>query len=331
MEHFPVTSSTLSAKDLGEYLQRMYAFGSQVKSRIIRGGLNDTYLVEDGSNRYVFRVYSFGWRSEAEILEEIRVLQLLKEKNISVSSPIADAGNNYIHTFHAPEGKRFGVLFTYAEGEKLMNYSEELHYKAGVLMAQFHAATNGLRIQRATYTADILLKKSFEEISKFLSSGSDEWKYMELLWQQLLDEFQKVKTNELRHGVVHLDFWFDNFNIDKNQIITLFDFDFCGNGWLCLDIAYYMMQLHNLERYDLVVVKRKLDQFFRGYESVTPLTDEEKRILPLLGMALYFFYYGTQCRRFENWSNEFLSETYLKRHINGIVKRYYEIHKLGEL
>jgi Ser/Thr protein kinase RdoA (MazF antagonist) len=32
--------------------------------------------------------------------------------------------------------------------------------------------------------------------------------------------------------------------------VTIFDFDFCGNGWLCLDIAYYILHLHNIEKYE---------------------------------------------------------------------------------
>jgi hypothetical protein len=49
----------------------------------------------------------------------------------------------------------------------------------------------------------------------------------------------------------------------------------------------------------------------------------------MLGVSLYFFYLGIQCQRFENWSNSFLNETYLKRFINLLVKTYYEGNKLG--
>ncbi len=86
-----------------------------------------------------------------------------------------------------------------------------------------------------------------------------------------------------------------------------------------------MLQLYYVERVDAECAT-KLQAFMDGYESVTPLTAEEKRLLPMLGVSMYFFYLGVQCRRFHNWSNVFLSETYLKRFIIAVVKRYADIH-----
>lgn len=85
------------------------------------------------------------------------------------------------------------------------------------------------------------------------------------------------------------------------------------------------MQLHNIEKYEPSDYEPKVGSFLSGYESVTPLSAEEKRLLPMLGVSLYFFYLGVQCARYHNWSNSFLNETYLKRFINGLVKRYYDI------
>ena len=133
----------------------------------------------------------------------------------------------------------------------------------------------------------------------------------------------------MRNGIVHLDIWFDNLNITKDKEVTLFDFDFCGNGWLCLDVAYYILQLHNIEKYDEKAYQPKIDSFLKGYETITKLSAEEKRLIPILGVSLYYFYLGVQCQRYENWSNSFLNAHYLKRFINGLVKRYYELYNDG--
>jgi Ser/Thr protein kinase RdoA (MazF antagonist) len=122
---------------------------------------------------------------------------------------------------------------------------------------------------------------------------------------------------------VHLDIWFDNLNISDNNTITLFDFDFCGNGWLCLDIAYYILQLHSTEK-DETERAEKMASFYRGYQTIEKISDEEKRIIPTLGVCLYYFYLGVQCSRFHNWSNTFLNEVYLKRFITVLIKSYYE-------
>ena len=144
----------------------------------------------------------------------------------------------------------------------------------------------------------------------------------------LLKEFKNAAVSQIRQGIVHLDIWFDNLNITDGNKVTIFDFDFCGNGWLCMDIAYYILQLHNIEKYDINEYQPKIDSFIEGYESVTTISLEEKRLIPILGVSLYFFYLGIQCERYDNWSNSFLSENYLKRFINGLVKRFYDIYKL---
>lgn len=328
MTTFPVTHSNLSPKHLGAYLQDKYDLTGNVGCKIIRSGLNDSYLVNNANTKYIFRVYSLSWRTATEIKEEIRLLQLLKENNVSVSYPINDREDNYIQTLNAPEGERFGVMFSFAEGEKMQNYSEELHYKAGALIAKMHTITENRSIERATYDTQILLIDSFSYLSAFLSSDTDEWKYMKSMQKLLVDKFASIDNGKMRKGIVHLDFWFDNFNIDSNEEITVFDFDFCGNGWLSLDLAYYMMHLFNIER-DESVCQRKLDQFFAGYESICNISDEERKNLPILGITLYFFYLGSQCQRFENWSNSFLSETYLKLYVMKIIKRYADIHSVN--
>lgn len=329
MNGFPVITSTLSPTHLSLFLREKYDLREQVTCQLIKAGVNHTYLVNDGADKFVFRVYSLNWRTKLEIEEELNWLQLLKQKNISVSYPIRDKSENFIQTLNAPEGERFSVLFSYAKGEKLHNSSEATHFQIGIVMAQLHELANNRSLQRTTYTPQILLVDSLEQLKPFLPETTAEMEFMKSTQTYLLKEFEKIDTDKIRKGIVHLDIWFDNLNISPENEITLFDFDFCGNGWLCLDIAYYVMQLHHLER-DEKECQSKLQAFLNGYESITKISAEEKRILPMLGVSLYFFYLGVQCQRFENWSNTFLNETYLKRFVVAIVKRYFDLNKLGE-
>lgn len=327
MNPFPVTSSTLSAHHLGQFLQEKYSFSKDINCRIIRAGINDTYLITGNCDKYVFRVYSLNWRTPAEIHEEIRLLNQLKENNLSVSYPVMDKDNNYLQTIHAPEGKRYAVLFSYAKGEKLQDYSLQTHYQVGELMARFHQVTLEKTLNRVHYSPDVILQDSFQQLSMFLPLETQEMKFMLSAKEYLLLEFQKADTSEIRKGIVHLDIWFENMHVDQDNTVTLFDFDFCGNGWLCLDLAFYIMQIHNLERYEAKGYEPKVESFLKGYQSVSPISREEIRLLPMLGTSLYFFYLGIQCQRYDNYSNLFLNQNYLKRYINGLVKRYYDIYK----
>lgn len=217
-------------------------------------------------------------------------------------------------------------MFSYAQGHKIQIYSEEAHFEIGKLMAQIHRQTKNLEQKRITYTSDILLNQSLNNIRQFLSDDTDEMLFL-IRTQSLLEkELLNSDTHLLRKGIVHLDIWFDNLNISDNNEITLFDFDFCGNGWLCLDIAYYIMQLHNTEK-DESERAVKMKAFYSGYETVEKISDEEKRLIPMLGVCLYYFYLGVQCKRFDNWSNTFLNDVYLKKYITVLIKNYYETIK----
>src|SRR5690349_8268425 len=128
MQPFPVVCSTLSATHLAVYLQQQYHLGAGTTCRLLRAAISHVYLVTDGMQKYVFRLYSLNWRSETEIAEELKLLDLLKEHDIPVSFALPDPQGNYIQKLPAPEGVRMGVLFSYAKGEKVLNYSEALHY-----------------------------------------------------------------------------------------------------------------------------------------------------------------------------------------------------------
>jgi Ser/Thr protein kinase RdoA (MazF antagonist) len=127
------------------------------KCQLIKAGLNDTYLVTDNSDKFVFRVYSLNWRPKAEIGEEIKLLNQLKQNDISISYPLSDNENNYIQTLNAPEGDRFAVLFTFAYGEKQHIISKETHFQIGQLMAQLHNITNNQKLNRIDYSPEIIL------------------------------------------------------------------------------------------------------------------------------------------------------------------------------
>jgi Ser/Thr protein kinase RdoA (MazF antagonist) len=326
MSSFPVTSSVLSSHHLSSFISEHYEVSNATTCQLLRSGINDTYLVTYQSTKYVFRIYSLDWRTLAEIEAEIDLLTELRDQGLSVSYPIPDRTGKFIHTLNAPEGSRFAVLFSYADGEKLHDVSVDTHYAIGQLMARFHQCTLNRKLDRVVYTPEYLLIESLEKLYPFISKDCDEMGFMRDTQAHLLQLLRDVDSSKVRFGGVHLDIWFDNLNISADNKVTLFDFDFCGNGWQALDVGYYIMQLHNVEKYESAAYQPKVDSFLKGYDCITPLHPEEKRLLPALGLSIYFFYLGIQCERFENFSNIFMSENYLKRFIKGVVKRYYDLY-----
>jgi Ser/Thr protein kinase RdoA (MazF antagonist) len=323
MKEFSVIISTISTKDIAAFVCEKYALSPNTTCRLLKTGINHTYKINSNSDSFIFRIYSYNWRTKDEINEELNLLKLLKRNQISISYPLADSEENYIQSIRAPEGVRFGVLFSYAEGQKVANFNKEMDFEIGKLMAQIHKLTKNFQQKRIAYTPQVLLSESLQNIRQYLSDDTEEMQFLMRTRPVLEKILSDADSTMLRKGIVHLDIWFDNLNISDEGKITLFDFDFCGNGWLCLDIAYYIMQLHNTEK-DEIIRFEKIEAFYRGYESIEEISDQEKELIPFLGVCLFYFYLGVICNRFENWSNTFVNEVYLHRYVAVYIKSNYE-------
>ncbi|WP_413998887.1 phosphotransferase [Flavobacterium sp. W1B] len=326
IEKFPAINSTLSPTELAKLIQQKYKLRDKTKCSIFRLAMNHLYIVQDDQEKYVFRVYTYNWRTKLEIEEELRLLVHLKENNKQVAYPIADQSNEYIQEIEASEGKRFGVLFSYAKGTKTAKFSAQTSFLIGQALAKVHQSTENFELSRISYNSQNLLDNSILRTKKFFNKANNEIEFLEKLSAFLTLKINESDKQIMRYGSVHLDVWFDNLHIDNEEDVTFFDFDFCGNGYLCFDISYFLFQLlaTNLKEEEYQV---KADNFFKGYETVTEISDEEKKLLPFACLAIMIYYISVQCDRFEYWTNIFLNEDHLKRMV-GNLKRWIAYNKI---
>lgn len=324
MKVFPVTDSTLSADALNTLVHEKYNFGADFSCSLFRTGINDTYFLTNGSDKYVARIYSYNWRTKAAILEEIKLLNQLKDKGLSVSYPIQDSKGSYLQSLNAPEGLRFMVVFSFAEGKKVRFLTNKMCTTIGTFMAKMHKNTRAFGLERVNYTEAIILEKPFSFATQYFSESLDEMVYLKGLVKELNTSFLDLDAASWQKGIVHMDIWYDNFNVDSKGEITVFDFDFCGTGWFVLDVAYFCSQLFHIET-DKKQYDEKRTIFLEAYQSVMPLSKQEIQGIPSAGAAAWIFYLGVQSQRFD-WSNIFLSENYLKMFV-GRIKSWLDYTK----
>lgn len=258
-------------------------------------------------------------------MEELSLLNDLNDNGVPVSYPVRDENENYIGVIDAPEGQRFAVLFTYAEGETIRNPSAIICHEVGKAMAQMHQFTVNRLTSRKRYDADTLVNRSFSIARQRFSEHSDEMRFFQEAAKVVTEQFKNADPGLLRYGTVHLDLWYENMKITDEREVTFFDFDNCGNGWLFLDISYYLMLLFRNEP-DKESYKEKAEQFYAGYESVIPVSNEEKKLIPYGGLAIWLHYSGIHVERFNDFSNHFLSEEFLKYWMNT-VKQWLDFNK----
>ncbi|KQM55252.1 aminoglycoside phosphotransferase [Chryseobacterium sp. Leaf201] len=325
-EKFPAINSTLSPNALGKLIQRKYGLSDKTECSIFRLAMNHLYMVHDDEERYVFRVYTHNWRTKSEIEEELRLLLHLKEEDRQVAFPIADQSNQFIQEIEAPEGTRFGVLFSYAKGTKTAKFSHQTSFLIGQALAKVHQSTENFGLMRISYDARNLLKNPVLRTKEFYSTNIGEIEFLENLSAFLTLKMENTDRQKMRYGAVHLDVWFDNLHIDNEKEITFFDFDFCGNGYLCFDISYFLFQLFathlNEEEY-----QEKADSFIKGYGTVTEISRPEQDFLPFACLSIMTYYISVQCDRFDYWTNIFLNEDHLKRMV-GNLKRWMAYNRI---
>ncbi|SFB74812.1 Ser/Thr protein kinase RdoA involved in Cpx stress response, MazF antagonist [Flexibacter flexilis DSM 6793] len=327
MKTFPVIASTLSEKYLGDFIIEKYNLNNNFKCKLFRTGVNHTYFISDSNTKYVVRVYCHNWRSKNEIKEELALLQLLKKNNLSISFPISDKEDALIQEINAPEGIRYIVLFSFASGEKKRFMTNENCFTVGSLMAKIHNITANKKIDRVNYDAEILLKKSYNHLNLFFKEDLSEMKLLKEIGEKISETFQESNLENNQKGVVHLDIWYDNFSVNAEDEITVFDFDNCGNGLLVLDIGYFCKQLFFIEQ-DKNQYELKVKNFLDGYRKFRELSETEINLIPEAGASVFIFYLGVQAQRFD-WSNIFLTENYLKMFVGRIKDwiDYYNVSK----
>ena len=317
---FPVTNSTISANKLGEFIKHKYNLSENTECKLFRTGMNHVYMVTDVNKKFVFRVYTFDWRTKIEIAEELKLLIHLNKNKAPVSFPSADKLNEYIQELNAPEGKRFGVLFSFAEGAKSAKFTAEISFFIGQALAKVHKLTENFKLNRITYNNEVLLIDSVKRTCEFFKKETEEISFLERTAIFLENEFNNVEMEHIRYGAIHLDVWFDNMHFNEENKVTFFDFDFCGNGWLCFDISYFLFQLFITNPNDNDY-KLKADSFLKGYEIIAEISEEERRILPFACLAIMTYYISVQCDRYDSWTNIFLNEDHLKKFV-GNLKRW---------
>jgi Ser/Thr protein kinase RdoA (MazF antagonist) len=328
MTTFPVTASTLSQQELGEFIREKYQLHDNFNCRLFRTGVNHTYFISDSFTKYVVRVYCHQWRTKIEIEQELKLLQMLKKNDLSVSFPLPDREGNFIQEINAPEGLRHVVLFSFAEGEKMRFMTNETCAAIGTVMAKIHNLTADKKIQRTTYNPEILLNKAYSHLNLYFSDDLSEMEYLKQIGSTISKKFNESDWSEKQKGIVHLDIWYDNLAVNKDNEITVFDFDNCGNGLLILDVAYFCKQLFFIET-DKNEYESKVESFLDGYLKERNLSEKELNLIPEAGASIFVFYLGVQAQRFD-WSNIFLTENYLKMFV-GRIKNWLDYYKSKDI
>ncbi len=279
-------NTLLTSEEALKILYRHYGLGEIEYCMFIRRGFNDTYLVDAGSDKYIFRLYLNGKYyvdSDDAYRFELDLLRHLHSQDIPVANAIPTQTGEHLGLIQTVHGQRAFALFHYAEGIALNRNSvtTEQSYQLGVALANLHLAANSFESKFERYMLD--LKYLVDEPTRLICEGESCVEPKETIrrgrhvierlqpMQPYIDRISNIGTDGDKFGVIHADLHLGNVHFRGNNL-TIFDFDHCAYGWRAYDLAI-SYSLPELQQASMV----------EGYESRRPLCQEERDSLMDLG------------------------------------------------
>ncbi|MDB4923810.1 phosphotransferase [Mucilaginibacter sp.] len=327
MNIFPTQYSTLSSAALNGFLSERYGF-SDTSCRLLVRNVSDTYLLENRTDKYIFKIYRDAHRKLDEIKGEAELLTILEERGAKVSHPIKDLNGDIIQAFNAAEGTRYGILFTYAKGRVVSAMNDEQLAVLGREMAAIHNITANIELnhKRIVFNPDTTITEPIKTIKPAFDELPDEYAYLTDTAKSVIVKLEQFNFTNFSYGYCHYDFLPKNFHFDRDNNITFFDFDFAGKGYLANDITSLYIH-YFLEASSGKITRDEADTsfaiFVENYRKVRLLHYDELKATPYLGFAFWVFYLGFQYDNFDDWSSIFFGPKFLRDRV-ALIKKWME-------
>ncbi len=327
---FPAQYSTLSATALKDGLIKTYDLDQSTTCRLLIRNVSDTYILENQNQKYIFKIYRDAHRKRNEIEAEVELLNILIANGNSVSYPIRDVEGKQIQQFNAIEGLRNGVMFTFAEGKVILDLEEHHLIQLGHDMAKLHQSTSSIKLinPRPIFNFETTLFEPLKDLEAHFSEMKEEYAYLKRISEKVVQKFEEFDTSTFSYGYCHYDFFPKNFHFDEQGKITFFDFDFAGEGYLINDLMsflnhYFFHQQSNSISKDQA--EKDFATFLAAYQQLRPLTDDELKAIPYLGITFHIFFLKFFYDHYDDWSNIFLTPRYTKHRV-ALIKKWEDMY-----
>jgi Ser/Thr protein kinase RdoA (MazF antagonist) len=232
---------------------------------------------------------------------------------------MSDKNGKTIQRIDAPEGMRYAVLFSHAEGSSpLPRMTVQQALITGREISLLHHLTEKKRLGNNRCHLDItaLLFTSFHAIRPFLEESGEDVSLLDKIVTKLAVKFERVSLSDLSFGICHGDLHPSNYHIAPGSVVTLFDFDACCCSWFVMDIAAFCYATTQIYRN-----AAKLNEaFVKGYQETRTLNRAELSLIPYFGAVHRIWVLATQCSNFEVFSH--FVRTNMKRNIIRDLKSY---------
>jgi Ser/Thr protein kinase RdoA (MazF antagonist) len=210
--------------------QLEHRFGlREVSCLQLNAPVNDVFAVTSSTGKSALKLYHAN-RTAADVQWEIDLVRHVAEGGAPVAPPVAARGE-HLHRFWTTAGRRLGVLFEWAPGEKPAP-ARDTYVLLGRAAALTHRAADTFRtsLPREVYDETTLIDEQLARMRPQLGAVGR--------WQQVVDLGERLKRaindSELDRGACHMDLTLDNVHRVGDEL-TVFDFDSAGECWRAIE------------------------------------------------------------------------------------------------
>lgn len=254
-----------------------YEVGNFASANGIEEGIeNSNYLVKTNEESLILTI--FEERVENfELPFFISLTDHLISKNINCPKTLTDKSGNRLQDIN---GKK-AALISFLPGRPAAKPTTEHIKEVGFLSAKLHSAVEDFDETRKNPLALGAWTKLFEKCGDRI----DEIKPG--LTKSLANELYYLANNwpfDLPSGIIHADLFPDNLFFQNNKVSGVIDFYFACTDYFAYDIAIC------INAWGIEEDQEKINALLESYQSIRPLSEEEKQAMPVLlrGAALRF-------------------------------------------
>lgn len=289
------------APDLADVLSRYAIDTPRVTEKLSSGIVNDNWLVTDSAGaRYILRAYR-RVRDPERVLFQLRFQDYLREQGYPTAEVIRTADGEPFLTFAGMPW----ALFVVVEGQEFDFTRLPQAAEAGRRLAEFHeimagydgpvapvtageAGFSALGAPPSSHTWDnSVLGEEHEDRLGRLFPGPEyagdlgffsDWR------RRAAATWPNDRSAALPRVWLHCDYHGRNMLFRDDEMAGLFDFDFVTQGPRVFDVARGLFNFGREKRGSRVIREEFCRAFLDGYETRTPLTDEERGSLGFMAV-----------------------------------------------
>ena len=233
-----ITYSILSAHALATEVAKAYDIGSPIACHLLRRAMSDSYCLATPTSRFILRIYRTS-HSASAVAFELDLLSHLAGAGVAVSAAIAARDGRLASSLPAPEGVRQLALFPYPARERF-DSTDPAHWRsAGQLLANVHAAAEGLISPSPRPRLDLVasIDSPLATIRPLFVERPADAALVETLAAELRLRLDTMAREGLDWGVCHGTFNSKVLHFTPDRRTALDDFEGCAEGWRAWDLA----------------------------------------------------------------------------------------------